>query len=219
MPNLQFLINCVNCEPTASTIEEICEHAASLDMQTLSEILSLARMHCVLPLVYQALQRHATDIIPKACLAEFKQQNRHVVAQNLYMSAELLRIATLLQEKGINVLSFKGPVLSSLAYGDIALRQYVDLDILIKKQDIASAIAFLTEDGYRSDITLPKGVNSAFYDCVNVIGYGKKIHIDVHWDCYLKTMRLTGRKKVSGGKLIQLRLKVSLFQRCRIKII
>ena len=176
-------------------------------------------MHAVLPLVYQAIQRHAADIIPKACLAEFKQQNRHVVAQNLYMSAELLRIATLLQEKGINVLSFKGPVLSSLAYGDIALRQYVDLDILIKKQDIVSAIAFLTEDGYRSDITLPKGVNSAFYYCVNVIGYGKNFTLMFTGNYYLKTMRLIGRRKVSGGTLIQLRLKVSLFQRCRIKII
>ena len=181
MPNLQFLINCAHCEPTASTIEEIGEYAASLDQQTLSEILSLARIHCVLPLVYWAVQRHASDIIPKVCLAELKQKNLHVVMQNMYMSAELVRVISLLQENGIQVLSFKGPALSRLAYGDIALRQYVDLDILIKKQDIVRSVALLTEDGYHPEITLPKGVNKAFYNRVNVIGLSKNIYIEIHW--------------------------------------
>ena len=76
MPDLQFLINCAHCEPTALTIEAICEHAASLDQQTLLEVLNLARVHAVLPLVYQAIRRHATDIIPKACLEFIKYLRR-----------------------------------------------------------------------------------------------------------------------------------------------
>jgi len=180
-PNLQFLINCCHCAPTAPAIREISEYAATLDQQALAELLSLARVHGVLPLVYQAVQRHATDTISKDCLAELKQQNLYVVMQNMAMSAELVRAVSLLQENGIRVLSFKGPALSRLAYGDVVLRQYVDLDILIKKQDIARSIALLTEDGYLPQISLSEGVNTAFYDCVNVIGLGKKICIEVHW--------------------------------------
>ena len=51
----------------------------------------------------------------------------------MLMSAELIRIMKLLEKNDIKALAFKGPVLSQMVYGDITLRQYVDLDVLIRK--------------------------------------------------------------------------------------
>jgi len=40
----------------------------------------------------------------------------------------------LLEENGIEALTFKGPALAQMAYGDTSLRHYSDLDILIRKE-------------------------------------------------------------------------------------
>ena len=40
----------------------------------------------------------------------------------------------------------KGPVLASTAYGDIAMREFVDLDILVRPSDVASAMTILHPD-------------------------------------------------------------------------
>jgi hypothetical protein len=149
-PGLRFLISCCKTSATASEVELIGTQLKEPGSQPLSGIVSLAQSHGVLPLVYQTVQTHVADFMPEESLAELRQLNTHIVMQNMYMSAELVRILALLNKNGIQALAFKGPALSQLAYGDIALRQYVDLDILIRKQDIAKSIALLVQDGYQA---------------------------------------------------------------------
>ena len=62
------------------------------------------------------------------------------------MTSELIKVMKLFEENGVEYISFKGPVLSQLAYGDITLRQYVDLDILIKKEDLRKADNLLKKE-------------------------------------------------------------------------
>ena len=52
------------------------------------------------------------------------------------MTVELNKILKLLKANNIDTIPYKGPVLASLAYGDIALRQFQDLDISINQSDI-----------------------------------------------------------------------------------
>jgi len=89
----------------------------------------------------------------------------------------------LLQQSSVDAIAFKGPVLGQFAYGSVTMRQYGDLDILIKKSDIQKSVALLVAQGYQPEITLTENTLKTFYTCVNVIGLQKgSIRIEIHWE-------------------------------------
>jgi len=53
----------------------------------------------------------------------------------------------------IRTLVVKGPVLAVRAYGDPGLRQYVDLDLLVRDEDIREATKLMIEGGYEADVS------------------------------------------------------------------
>lgn len=110
----------------------------------------LARRHSVLPLVYCQLQAHASDLVPHDRLAQFKLSYQENVARNLLLTSELTTLIRALNEVGIESIPFKGPVLAVLAYNNISLRRFVDLDIIVKKDDVFRARDVLVKAGYES---------------------------------------------------------------------
>ena len=50
--------------------------------------------------------------------------------------------------RGIPVIALKGPWMAERLYGDAALRSYADLDLLVRRSDLARAEELLTELGY-----------------------------------------------------------------------
>jgi hypothetical protein len=77
------------------------------------------------------------------------------------MTQELLRILALLAYSGIAAMPYKGPALAASVYGDISLREFADLDILLRPQDIAQAKALLLEQGYLPEYPLQPAVEAA----------------------------------------------------------
>ncbi len=69
---------------------------------------------------------------------------------------ELHRLVDLLYGEGITVIPFKGPVLAEEAYGDIALRSFVDLDVLVPPEQAQDAVQVLLAQGYRLEFELPQ---------------------------------------------------------------
>jgi hypothetical protein len=49
------------------------------------------------------------------------------------LTAELCRLISLFAAADIAAIPYKGPVLGLFAYGNIALRRFVDLDVIVKK--------------------------------------------------------------------------------------
>jgi hypothetical protein len=60
---------------------------------------------------------------------------------------QLLQTLELLRESGIQTVPFKGPALAVQAYGDLSLRQYDDLDLLIHEADVPRAYQLLIANG------------------------------------------------------------------------
>lgn len=92
-----------------------------------------------------------------------------IVKQNMLMSADLIKVMKIFEENNIEAISFKGPILSFMVYGDIALRQYTDLDILIKKNDINKIIKLFNNYGFTSTNSNEVSVND-----FNVISFFTK---------------------------------------------
>ena len=75
-----------------------------------------------------------------------------IVKQNMLMTIELIKVIKILEENNIEAISFKGPVLSQLAYGDVISRQYCDLDILINIKDFELIVTLLNKLDYSSKL-------------------------------------------------------------------
>ena len=68
--------------------------------------------------------------------------------KNIQMTQHLLKVLDLLADSGVEAMPFKGPVLAVQAYGDLSMRSFVDLDILIHANDLSRAYQILTDQGY-----------------------------------------------------------------------
>jgi len=147
--------------------------------------MTLALSHGIFPVVYYVLKEY-NSLIPKNTLATMKFENMAIAKQNMLMTSELIKVMKILKENNIEVISFKGPVLSQMAYGDITLRQYCDLDILVKsgnlleiselfkknKFDTIDSVSLLKNDSY-----LNSDNDFSFFTTTNT-------HIELHWKLF-----------------------------------
>jgi len=63
-------------------------------------------------------------------------------------TANLLKLVEEFQSSNIPVLPFKGPLLAIRAYGDLSLRRFGDLDMLIRPTDLLRSVELLKANGY-----------------------------------------------------------------------
>ena len=114
--------------------------------------LQLVASHGVRPLLYETLHGSCWEALPEWVrheLAHFYSANS---AKNRFLTCELLRILQLFEDENILAVPFKGPVLAAVLYGNLALREFVDLDILVREQDIPKARQILANHGYQSNV-------------------------------------------------------------------
>ena len=113
-------------------------------------LLRLAADHSLTPIVCKNLQAHTGDALAGPWRQRFRDEFIRISCRNLALSAELLRVLEALESRGVKATSYKGPVLAAQAYGDVGLREFADLDIILSQAEIAAAHAALVELGYRS---------------------------------------------------------------------
>jgi hypothetical protein len=97
----------------------------------------------------------------------------------------LLEILKLFEKNSISALSFKGPLLAESAYGDISLRQFVDLDILVSQDDVFKACSLLIEQGYRIEPDLSEAEILKFIEIEDGVTAEKDeigAVIELHWE-------------------------------------
>jgi putative nucleotidyltransferase-like protein len=124
-------------------------------------VLNLAEVHGLLPIVYERLSEievSAPDEIRHAASQAFAQNAR----QTLWLTQLLLKISDLFQRQGIEALPYKGPVLAQLLYGSVTLRQYSDVDILVRAADVPRARLVLQQAGFIPSLHLSAGEEQAY---------------------------------------------------------
>ncbi len=105
--------------------------------------------HGVLPLLYTRLSDFGGSSVPPGDMARMKDIYSANTRRNLFLGAELLKVLTSLDAQGIVAIPIKGPLLAEAIYGDIALRMFSDLDILVRRDDILRARELLFARGFR----------------------------------------------------------------------
>jgi hypothetical protein len=145
-------------------------------------LLSLAEQHCVIPAVFNLLQDRPE--VPASIQSAVKARFQRNVRNALRLSATLSGILQKFESSGIEVLPHKGPVLAKLLFGDVTMRQFGDLDLLIRGGDIPRARAALQELGYEPNLKLSARQARAYlrsgYEYVFGCDAGKYL-IELQW--------------------------------------
>ena len=140
--------------------------------------------HGVLPFLYARLKEAAQDLVPQAEMDRWKGLYQANARRNLVLTARLLKVLRVFEEHGIRAVPFKGPVLAEAAYGDIALRTFCDLDLLVRERDIPKVKELLVAGGFRpwyaftkrQEERLPEADQEYPFEAGN-----GEIQLDVHW--------------------------------------
>jgi hypothetical protein len=112
-------------------------------------ILAGVRRHRVGPLLLERLQACRSANLPGEVVDALRRDAIDAATRSLAQTAEVARLARLLAEAGIPLLVLKGVVLSAQLYGDPALRNPRDIDLLVDPARFADAAALLIGSGYR----------------------------------------------------------------------
>jgi hypothetical protein len=142
----QLLLLCARTSFSNTDLEQIALHTHNhIDWD---EFILIARLHGLAPLVFRALSRSELTAVPQDALSRLKQLHEAFRVRNLLLRNELLELVDTLAKGGVQAVPYKGPVLAEAIYGDIALRQFVDLDLLIRPTDALRARRILLLNGY-----------------------------------------------------------------------
>lgn len=171
-PEIELLLCCARTQPSS----EISQQIQNLVQQSIDWdfLLQTAARHKVLPLLYQNLKTLCPETVPKSVLSELRNFFHTNAARNLFRTQELLKILKLFQDNDISAIPFKGPVLAASVYGNLALRQFGDLDILVNPKDTIKARELLITQDYKQ--------NFDHRWQYSFIHSQKEIYIDLHWE-------------------------------------
>ncbi|MGA8216678.1 MAG: nucleotidyltransferase family protein [Candidatus Sulfotelmatobacter sp.] len=118
-------------------------------------VLRLAQDHGTSSLLYRNLSG-LNGVIPSPVMASLRQRYEKNVHKSLFLARELMRILECLDGLGMEVIPYKGIVLSEAYYGDIALRQAGDMDLLVRKRDVVRIKSALRDLGYTTRLVIPE---------------------------------------------------------------
>ena len=139
--------------------------------------------HQVVPFVFCRLNDTA-NAAPVALLEYLRKRYFEISARNYRLAKEAVDLTLFLQAHDIPVVAFKGPVAAMAAYGDLALRQYEDIDLVVRSVDLLHAIALLVERGFRIAPEScapdnPREVSRTHE--VTLVAPDKSYFVDLHW--------------------------------------
>jgi hypothetical protein len=124
-------------------------------------VFELAERHGTQPLLYQALSGLEPAVLPEEMFV-LQQAYRTNLHKSLLLSRELIRIVDCLAARGIDVMPYKGPALAEVLYGDIALRQSGDIDLLIHPQDLPRIRDAVLDLGYTPHLAFSEAQERAY---------------------------------------------------------
>lgn len=146
-PEKQLLSYCARTQITpelAAGIRKILAGPVDWDY-----LLWEAEENSITPLIERHLSAVAPGAAPPTAQEQLKKTCRANTVRCLYLTAELINILRLFQSQNIPVIPYKGPVLAAQAYGDVALREFEDLDIILRQSDIPKAHEIVVSLGYK----------------------------------------------------------------------
>ncbi|HVB79804.1 MAG TPA: nucleotidyltransferase family protein [Candidatus Binataceae bacterium] len=142
----------------------------------------MASVQAVMPLVHRYLTAELPDALSADAAGALRRAYHGNSLRNLHLARELGRLTALLERGGVEPLALKGPALALAAYGALALRQFTDLDLLVRESEVGRAAEILIGEDYApapgyglADLGRPGAYEIALARA------GALTEVDLHW--------------------------------------
>jgi Uncharacterised nucleotidyltransferase len=191
-PEVELLLCCSHTQPREQQlvrIQELVERP--LDWNYICE---RATHHKILPLLDRHLKNVKCHAIPSEILERVGDNFQENFQRNLRLTAELVKLSRAFEDRQVPMLTFKGPVLAQIAYGNLALRQFIDIDILVAEADVINASKLLIDRGYEPQFKLTDRQLAISATLQNEQWFWheeKQICVDLHWSILPKHYSFT----------------------------
>jgi hypothetical protein len=149
--------------------------------------------HQLTPLVYCHLKQLPAPAAPSELLDFLRVRFYESCAHNYRLASRLVDLTSRLESEGVSVLTFKGPSLAMSIYGGLSLRQCLDLDLIIRTDEVVKGAKLMKSWGYEPTPT-PARPQLSPYLCrpenPRHLDRGKEIqylspdgacYVDLHW--------------------------------------
>lgn len=164
---------------TESRIEYLVQSDLNWDY-----LLRIASIHCLKPLLYWQLNQICPDQIPSEFMSNLKEFLNNNAKNNLFFMQELIEVVKTLNNHHIESVPYKGPILALQAYGNLSMRQFSDLDLLVKKDDVPFIKEILISKGYKPEFNLNSVQEQNYMNSqreLKLIHETKGISLELHW--------------------------------------
>lgn len=141
---LLYLLRTTISQETSERIKALVQQGIDWD-----QLHTLAIDHKVTALLSRSLDKVYPSTVPESFRKDLKTQLQIHAQGNLFLTKELLDLLNLFAQQQIAAIPYKGPVLATAVYGDLMLRPFNDLDILIHEADVVVAMELLKGQGYQ----------------------------------------------------------------------
>ena len=210
-PEAELLLCCARARLEPEQADRIRRLAGDgIDWNALVE---MGKVHAVAQMLYVHLRDACPDAVPGPVMDDLRAYFQGNAHQSLLLTGELLAILDLLDEHGIPAIPYKGPVLAASAYGNLALRQFGDLDLLVHPEDIPRAREVLLGSGYEAQVQMTASQERAYLRRQGDVGLVRadgRVTVEIHsrmsppywsfpgdpayWWCHLTTVSLGHRQ-------------------------
>jgi hypothetical protein len=158
-------------------------HSLACQTKDWGKVVRYAQQH---GLALQLCQKLEKTRLPLASPASelVKCNVRRIAHQNLLLTAELLRVMRAFEAQNIPAIPYKGPVLAATTYGDLGMRSFCDLDILVSDEDVARVLKTMPELGYRAEFSLTPAQEEKYLRSTCEYNFHhdrNQIWVEIHW--------------------------------------
>ena len=151
----------------------------SFDLQSFQ---TLCEYHRIRPQLYEMLKNNKTT--PSDLLAYLKIHREQWTFRNLAFMAEAKKLNAAFSKADIDIIFYKGGLLSQEIYGDFAIRESSDLDIIVPPNRLIEIGDLLSKLGYKLCRDPQLWGHETFFLSDSEIEWHheeKQITLDLHW--------------------------------------
>ena len=138
---LEFLIN-ISAIPRGSETRLVIPESLNWE-----RFVFLMERHQLTSYLFPVLSAHKNKI-PAGISQRIRKLNQRYLMQSLAHTGQTISLQQQFDRAQIPALFLKGVVLSQLLYGEPALKNSIDIDILVPAEQIGNAIVLLADQGY-----------------------------------------------------------------------
>ncbi|MCX6031283.1 MAG: nucleotidyltransferase family protein [Chloroflexi bacterium] len=147
-------------------------------------IVALSQKQSVAPMLYARLQERGVTPAPAAA-QRLRELYRASIIRNTRLFHEVGKIQAALQAAGIPAIPLKGACLAESVYGNIALRPMGDVDLWIRRDQLAAALQVMQSLGYaaHSKTRRPQALQDALSGETQMFKSDTPM-VELHWNVF-----------------------------------